>query len=198
MRFGVRVARTGTSLVLLAGLLAGCRSGSQAAGSGAGAAPSPSAAGSATNTAAAPSGGTSGSPGSCSGASDPRLRSVALAADATGVTATWTSTGTDKAATVIWVVTVSGGQPNDYQLTVKATNGVARSYVFNVDTAAQVDVHQPGGVTVTPAGVRESFPRADLPGIGPDFTWNAQLNIDGTDVAYCPADLTFLPFGHQP
>ena len=198
MRFGVRTLCTGASLVLLAGLLVGCKSGSQAAGSGAGTAPAPSADGSAASMAAAPSAGSSASPGSCSGASDPRLRSVALTADASGLTATWTSTGTDKAAAVIWVVTVSGGQPNDYQLTVKATNGVARSYVFNVDTAAQVDVHAPGSVTVTPTGVRESFPRADLPGIGSDFTWDAQLNIDGTDVAYCPADTTFLPFGHQP
>lgn len=196
MTFGVRVLRTGTLLALVASLLASCKSGSQAVGSGAGETPASSATGSAPTTTAAPSPGSSASAGSCSGASDRRLQSVMLTADSSGLTATWTSTGTDKAAAAIWVVTVSGGKPNDYQMTVKATNGVAQSYVFNVDTAAQVDVHQPGRLTVTPAGVRESFPWADLPGIGSDFTWNAVLNIDGSDIAYCPADMTFLAFQH--
>lgn len=196
MTFGVRALRTGTLLALLASLLASCKSGSQAVGSGAGGTPASSATGSAPTATAAPSPGSSASAGSCRGASDPRLQTVTLTADSSGLTATWTSTGTDKAAAAIWAVTVSGGQPHDYQLTVKATNGVARSYVFNPDTAAQVDVHQPGSVTVTPTGVRESFPWADVPGIGSNFTWNAVLSIDGSDVAYCPADMTFLAFQH--
>lgn len=193
MTFRRRVLRSGALLALLAGLLTGCKSGDQSGGSHAGEPPASATSPTAT-TAAAPSSGSSASAGSCRSASDPRLQSVALTADPSGLTATWTSTGTDKAAAAIWVVTVSGGQPNDYQLTVKATNGVAQSYVFNVDTAAQVAVHQAGSVTVTPAGARESFPWADLPGIGSAFTWNAVLNIDGTDVAYCPADQTFLAF----
>jgi hypothetical protein len=181
------VLPTGAVLVLLAGLLAGCRTDSQ----GAGGAPASSATGSLPGATAARS---SGSAGRCGGASDPRLRSVTLAVASSGLTVTWTSTGTDKAAGAIWVVTVSGGQRNDYQLTVKATNGVAGSYVFNVGTSTQTDVHQPGSITVTPTGARESFPWADLTGIGSEFTWNAVLNIDGSDVAYCPADMTFLAF----
>ena len=119
---------------------------------------------------------------------------MTLAADASGLTATWTSTGTDKAASAIWVVTVSGGAPHDYQLTVKATSGVAQSYVFNVDTSTQTAVHQSGAISVMPSGVTASFPWADLPGIGSEFTWNAILNIDGGDDVYCPSDMTFLDF----
>lgn len=194
MTFGVRVLLTSALVALIASPLVGCKGGSPAVGSGAGGTPASSAASSPPTATAVPSPGSSTSGGNCNGASDPRLRSVTLTADSSGLTATWTSTGTDKAAAAIWVVTVSGGQPHDYQLTVKATNGAAQSYVFNVDTAAQVDVHQPSSLTVTPAGARESFPWADLPGIGSDFTWNAVLNIDGSDVAYCPAGMTFLPF----
>lgn len=177
MRYGVR-ALCGVGATLA--LLTGCTSKSAGPAS---TAPPPGA--SATPAAA-------GTPGSCTDASDPRLRSVTLAAGTAGLTATWTSTGTDKAATAIWVVTVSGGSPNDYQLTVKATNGAAQSYVFNVDTSAQVAV--PGPATVTSAGAAETFPWAALTGIGSDFTWNAVLNVDGTDVAYCPGDQSFLDF----
>lgn len=188
MRYGVRVLCAGAALALLAGPLSGCGGGGKPAAGG-------TPASSASGPAATSSAGTSGT-ASCSDASDPRLQNVTLAADAAGLTATWTSTGTDRAASAIWEVTVSGGPPNDYQLTVKETGGAAQSYVFNGDTSAQVQVHQSGGVTVTATSTRETFPWADLSGIGSDFTWNAVLNIDGTDVAYCPGDLTFLAFQH--
>jgi hypothetical protein len=176
----MKALRTRAALAGVALLIAGC---------GSTAAPSSSPA---TSSEAPPS--KAAAAAICSDSDDPRLQAVTLTDAGDALTVEWQTQDLGTPETVLWAVMVTGQDGGIYQLAVKQIGTKAQSWVFDFGTAAQQEVSAPGALAAIPTGVSESFPHSKMLDLGATFEWQATLNIDGGDVAFCPGSGTGLAF----